>query len=197
MWPLLDDALRFAHGNPQQTALGESLIRAEDLVMESGEMGRIDYSILRPTVVAGRKSPFIENMITGVLRQPNQLEMQRRMWDVMQWTHGSDIGHAAVMVGEAEEARNQCFLVAGDEQITIYDVQKLMWDIMNVGRRDNPYAEIAVCNNPGLCKFEPRKLRALGWRPEIGVKQCIAEVLGRLEFYASTSIAMPAHLLDE
>lgn len=198
MWPLLDDALREAHGNPAQTQLGECLIAAEDLVFEAGAKGEIDYAVMRPTVVAGRKCPFVENMIVGILRNPDNLEMQRRMWDMMQWSHGSDIAHAAILAGEHDDARNQCFLVAGDEPITIYDVQKLMWDVMNVGREDqNPYAELAALNNLGLPKFEPRKLKALGWAPEVGVKQCIAEVLGRLEFYSSAAIKMPAHLLDE
>lgn len=197
MWPLLDDALRMAHGNPQQAALGESLIAAEDLVMEAAARGQLDHAILRPTVVAGRKCPFIETMITSILRTPETLEVQRRMWDMMQWTHGTDIARAALLVAEAEAARNQCFLVAGAEPVTIYDIQKLMWDVMNVGRSGNPHAEIAARNNIGLPKFEPRKLRALGWAPQVSVTQCIAEVLGRLEFYSSAAIKMPAHLLQE
>lgn len=196
LWPVLDDAPRMAHGNPQQAALGESLIAAEDIVFEAAAKGQIDYTILRPTVVAGRKSQFIENMVVSILQNQQNLDMQRRMWDMMQWTHGSDIGHAAILVGEDERAKNECFLVAGEEPITIYDVQKLIWDIMNVGKTDNPYAEIAAQNNIGIPKFEPRKLRALGWRPKVGVKQCIAEVLGRLEFYSSAAVNIPAYMLD-
>lgn len=196
LWPVLDDAPRMAHGNPQQAALGESLIAAEDIVFEAAAKGQIDYAILRPTVVAGRKSQFIENMVVSILQNQQNLDMQRRMWDMMQWTHGSDIGHAAILVGEDERAKNECFLVAGEEPITIYDVQKLIWDIMNVGKTDNPYAEIAAQNNIGIPKFEPRKLRALGWRPKVGVKQCIAEVLGRLEFYSSAAVNIPAYMLD-
>jgi len=196
LWPVLDDAPRLAHGNPQQAALGESLIAAEDIVFEAAAKDQIEYAILRPTVVAGRKSQFIENMVISILQNQQNLDMQRRMWDMMQWTHGSDIGHAAMLVGEDERARNECFLVAGEEPITIYDVQKLIWDIMNVGKTDNPYAEIAAQNNIGIPKCEPRKLRALGWRPKVGVKQCIAEVLGRLEFYSSAAVNIPAYMLD-
>lgn len=196
LWPVLDDAPRMAHGNPQQAALGESLIAAEDIVFEAAAKDQIEYAILRPTVVAGRKSQFIENMVISILQNQQNLDVQRRMWDMMQWTHGSDIGHAAMLVGEDERARNECFLVAGEEPITIYDVQKLIWDIMNVGKTDNPYAEIAAQNNIGIPKFEPRKLRALGWRPKVGVKHCIAEVLGRLEFYSSAAVNIPAYMLD-
>ncbi|MDV4166506.1 NAD(P)-dependent oxidoreductase [Rhodovulum sp. FJ3] len=196
LWPVLDDAPRMAHGNPQQAALGESLIAAEDIVFEAAAKDQIEYAILRPTVVAGRKSQFIENMVVSILQNQQNLDMQRRMWDMMQWTHGSDIGHAAMLVGEDERARNESFLVAGEEPITIYDVQKLIWDIMNVGKTDNPYAEIAAQNNIGIPKFEPRKLRALGWRPKVGVKHCIAEVLGRLEFYSSAAVNIPAYMLD-
>jgi len=197
MWPLLDDAPREAHGNAQQAAVGESLIAAEDLIFEAAERNEIEYAILRPTVVAGRKSPFIEQMIIGILRNPNNLEMQRRMWDMMQWTHGSDIGRAAILVGTEEAAKNQSFLVSGDEPITIYDVQAYMWEIMNVGKSDNPHADIASRNNMGLPKFESRKLKSLGWAPQVGVKQCISEVLGRLEFYSSAAINMPEFMLED
>jgi len=197
MWPLSDDALRMAHGNPQQAALGESLIAAEDLVLEAAAQGRIEHSILRPTVVSGRSSSFVATMITTILNTPANLEMQRRMWDMMQWVHGSDVARAALLVADHVAARNQCMLVAGAEPVTVYDVQKLMWDVMNPGRSGNPYAGIAACNNIGLPKFEPRKLRALGWAPLVSVKQCIAEVLNRLEFASSASLKMPAHLLDE
>lgn len=197
MWPLLDDAPREPHGTPQQTAIGECLIAAEDLVFEASLKHGLEYAVLRPTVVAGRKCPFIENMIVGIVQETGNMDMQRRMWDVMQWTHGADIGRAAILVAEKEEAKNQCFLVAGPEPITIYDVQKTVWDIMNVGKAGNPYTEIAIRNNLGIPKFEPRKLKELGWSAQVGVSQCIGEVLGRLEFFHSTSINMPAHLLDE
>lgn len=196
MWPLVDDALRMAHGNPQQTALGESLIDAEDAVFEATARGAFDHAVLRPTVIAGRSASFIETMITGILRGTGNLDMQRRMWDTMQWTHGADLARAALLVAAHPEARNQSFLVAGDEPVTIYDVQSLIWELMNIGRDDNPHAELAACNNIGLPKFDPRKLRALGWRPRVSVRQCIAEVLGRLEFYSSESIRLPAHLVE-
>jgi len=197
MWPLSDDALRMAHGNPQQTALGESLIGAEDLVLDASAQGRIEHTILRPTEVAGRNSAFVMAIISSILQNPDSLEVGHRMWGMMQWVHGSDIGRAALIVADHAAARNQCMLVAGAEPVTVYDVQKLMWDVMNPGRRDNPYAAIAACNNLGLPKYEPRKLAALGWAPLVGVKQCIAEVLSRLEFDTSASLRMPAHLLDE
>lgn len=196
MWPVLDDAPRMAHGNQQQAALGESLIAAEDAVFDAAGRGDVEYAILRPTVIAGRSAAFIDSMVTGIIRGTADLDLQRRMWDMMQWTHGSDLGRAALLLAEREEARNQCFLAAGSEPITVYDVQSLMWEIMNIGRDDNPYAEIAACHNIGLPKFEPRKLRALGWRPRVGVRQCIAEVLGRLEFYSSESIRLPTHLVE-
>lgn len=196
MWPLVDDAPRMAHGNPQQTALGESLIAAEDAVMDAAARGEIDFAILRPTVIAGRSAAFIENMIVGILQGTANLDLQRRMWDMMQWTHGTDLARAAALVAEHDGARNQCFLVAGAEQITIYDVQSLIWDIMNIGLSDNPHAELAACHNIGLPKFDPRKLRALGWRPQVGVRQCIAEILGRLEFFSSTAIRLPAHMVE-
>lgn len=197
LWPLQDDALREAHGNPQQVAVGESLIAAEDLIFEAAARGEIDYAILRPTTVAGRKCPFIEQMIISIIQERGDIEIQRRMWDQMQWAHGADIGRAAITVATHEQARNESFLVAGDEPITIYDVQRIIWDIMNVDQEDNPYADIASRNNLGLRKFNCDKLKTLGWTPQIGVRQCVAEVLGRLEFYSSAAIKMPEYLLDD
>lgn len=197
MWPLRDDAPREAHGSAQQAAAGESLIAAEDLVFEAAARGDIDYTILRPTQVAGRKCPFIEQMIISILRESDNLEMQRRMWDMMQWVHGSDIGRAATLVATDARARNECFIVSGDEPVTIYDVQATMWDVMNFGQTDNPHRAQARANNMGLPKFSSDKLKSLGWVPEVGVQQCIAEVLGRLEFYASTAIKMPEYMLED
>lgn len=195
-WPLRDDALREAHGNPQQAASGETLIAAEDLIFDSAARGEIEYSILRPTQVAGRKCSFIEQMIVSIIQESSDIEMQRRMWDVMQWSHGTDVGRAAVTVATHEKARNECFLVAGDEPVTIYDVQKTMWDIMHVNQTENPYADIASRNNLGLRKFSTDKLKALGWTPQVGMRQCVAEILGRLEFYSSAAIKMPDFMLD-
>lgn len=196
VWPLRDDALRMAHGNPPQVALGESLIAAEDAVFEATERGAFEHVILRPTVIAGRSANFIDNMVIGILKETGNLELQRRMWDIMQWTHGTDLARAALLTAEAPEAANQCFLVAGESPITIYDVQSLLWDILNVGRDGNPHAEIAAINNLGLPKFDPARLRALGWAPEVSVRQCLIEVVGRLEFHSSASLRLPPHMVD-
>ena len=198
MWPLLDDDPRHAHGTPTQVAESEALIAAEDALIAAGAAGAMEYAILRPTVIAGRKCPAIETMITTVLRSnPAQIEAQRRLWDVMQWTHGTDVASAALLVAEHDAARNQAFLVAGEEPITLYDIQRTIWDILNVGRTDNPANEIASRNNMGLVKREPRKLRALGWRAKTSVKTCIEEVLGRLDFATSESIRLPAYMLED
>lgn len=196
VWPLTDDALRMAHGNPQQTALGESLIAAEDVVADIAATGGFEHATLRPTVVAGRSAGFIDNMVTGILRGNTNLDLQRRMWDTMQWIHGSDLARAAILVSEAPEAANKAFLVAGDAPVTIYDIQALLWDLMNVGRPGNPFVEIASRNNIGLRKFEPRRLKALGWSPQMGMRECLMEVLGRLEFHSSASLRLPQHLVD-
>lgn len=194
LWPLTDDAPREAHGNPAQQALGETLIAAEDLVYEAHETGAFDYSMLRPTIVTGRKGPFVEQMIIQLIRNPQAVDGLRRMWDTMQWTHGSDIGTAAMLATEHPDLLNKNILVASEEPITAYDVLSQMWEIMNVGRDDNPHAAEALRHNVGLVKFYPERLRAAGWRPRMTAKDCIREVLGRLEFFASTSLKFPSYL---
>ncbi len=194
LWPLTDDAPREAHGNPAQQALGESLIRAEDSVFEASEVGAFDYVMLRPSIISGRTSPFVDNLVTQLIRNPEAAEGLRRMWDTMQWTHGADIGSAALLAADHPDLCNRCALVASEEPITAYDVLSLMWEIMNVGREDNPYAEVASRNNVGLRKFYPARLRAAGWRPRMTAKDCLREVLGRLEFYYSTAAKFPVEL---
>ena len=197
MWPLTDDAPRHAHGPPQATAVAQSLIDAEDLLIDAGERGEIEYAILRPTIIAGRKAPAVDRMVITALRYPGQVETQRRILDMMQWTHGSDLAAAALLVAEHPDAQNQAFIVAGEEPITMYDIQRITWDIMNVGREDNPYDDIASRNNMGLCKREPQKLRRLGWRAKVTVREMITETLGRLDFGSGESAQLPTYLIHE
>lgn len=197
VWPIRDDSPRMINGDPQQAAYIESLIRAEDAVFEAAARGDVSYTILRPGAIAGRKSPFVDGIIVGLIRDPRNQQAQRLVFDVMQWSHGSDIARAALLVAEDSRAENQCYLVAGDEPVTVYDVQSAMWEVMNVGRPNNPHAEKAARHNLGLTKYDPAGLRALGWYPQVGVKQCVAEVLGRLEFFSSAAIELPSYLMDE
>ncbi len=196
LWPVAEDAPRAARGGPLQVAHGESLIAAEDLVFEAAARDGLEYGVLRPTVVAGRVSPFIDDLVRAVTTRADRIEIERRIWDVMQWVHGTDVAAAALMVGEDPRARDRCFVVAGDETITAYDVLAMIWEFGNFGRDDNPFADLAARNNIGVKKFEPARLNALGWRPRVDVKRCLAEVLGRHEFYSSTSLKIPPELLD-
>lgn len=196
VWPLRDDAPRMAHGNPQQTAMGESLIAAEDIVFDAADRGLFEYCTLRPSVIAGRAGGFIDDIVVGILRGTTNLDLQRRMWDVMQWTHGSDLACAAILVASLPDTANRCFTVAGDMPVTVYDIQAMLWDLMNIGRLGNPYSETAAMNNLGLPKFASARLKALGWAPQMTMRDCLAECLGRLEFASSASLRMPPHLLE-
>lgn len=196
VWPLRDDAPRMAHGNPQQTALGESLIAAEDIVFDAADRGLFEHCTLRPSVLAGRGGGFIDDMVTGIIRGNANLELLRRMWDVMQWTHGSDLARAALLVGGHPDTGNQCFTVCGNQPVTVYDIQAMLWDLLNIGRPGNSYLEAASMNNLGLPKFEAARLKALGWAPQFSMRDCLAECLGRLEFHSSASLRLPMHMLD-
>lgn len=196
-WPVTDEAHREPFGGAQQIAHSESLMAAEDAVTRAHLTHGLEYAILRPTLVSGRKSHFIEQMVIAVLRQPDGLDTLRQVWDTMQWVHGSDVASAALLAGEHPKAANQRYLVANDEPITIYDVQALTWDIMNVGKTDNPFRDLAARHNLGLRKYHPAKLHALGWTARMDVKACISEVLGRLEFYSSAGIKLPPHLIGD
>lgn len=197
VWPLRDDALRAPHGAPAQWALAESLIAAEDAVFEAAERGAFEHATLRPTTISGRSPGVIDKMLVGLFRGTVDIEAEHRIHDVMQWVHGTDLARAALLVAEAPEAANQCFLVAGETPVTIYDIQSLIWDLLNIGSADdNPYSESAALHNMGLPRFDPHRLASLGWRPEVGMRQCLMEVLGRLEFHSSASLRMPKFMVE-
>ena len=196
LWPVPDDALRMANGSPIEAAFGESLIAAEDIVFDAADRGQFDHAILRPTVIAGRAGGFVDALVTGILRGTANLEQDRRTWDVMQWTHGADLARAALLVAQHDDAANRCFTVAGAQPVTVYDIQSMVWDLMNIGQSGNTYAEAAGQNNLGLAKFDCAGLRALGWSPRLTMRDCLAECLGRLEFHSSASLRMPTHMLD-
>jgi len=196
VWPVRDDALRMPNGNPQQTAFAESLIAAEDIVFDAADRRQFEHCTLRPTHIAGRAGGTIDSIVTGLLRGTTDPEAERRTWGVMHWAHGSDLARAALLVAGHEETGNQCFTVAGDQPVTIHDIQAILWDLLNIGRDGNMFAETAALHNLGLAMFDSARLKALGWVPQMTMRDCLAECLGRLEFHSSASLRMPPHMLD-
>ena len=190
-WPVRDDAARLAHGNPQLVAVGQTLIDAEDYVFEANARYGMEYTILRPTTVCGRTARFAELTIRQLMRDPSQAERTNAMWGTMQWVHGIDVARAALLAAGHVGAKNERFIVAGSEAITAYSLLAELWDITNP-TDDNPFAEAAEANRPPLCKFDIGKIRnALGFVPEIPVRQCLMELLGRYDFFTATSLNLP------
>ena len=189
-WPVRDDAARLAHGTPQLVALGQSLIEAEDYVFEASARYGMEYSILRPTVVCGRTAGFAEFTIQQLMRNPAQAPMIA-LWGTLQWIHGIDVARAALLAGGHAAATNERFIVGGNEPTTAYSLLAELWDITNPSE-GNPFAEAAMANQPPLCKFDVGKIRTtLGFAPEIPLRQCLLELLGRNDFLTAASLNLP------
>ncbi len=195
VWPLRDDALRMVSGDAQQAAFAESLIAAEDIVFDAADRGQFEHVTLRPTNIAGRSGGLIDTIVDNSLRKPVP-EGEQQTLDVMHWIHGSDVARAALHVAWHKDAANRCFIASGDQPVTIYDIQAMLWDLLNVGRPWPVLSDTAARNNLGLPKFESKGLKALGWMPEKSIRDCLAECLGRLEFHSSASLKIPQHMLD-
>jgi nucleoside-diphosphate-sugar epimerase len=191
-WPVRAEAPRLAHGNAQLSAWGQSMIDAEDLVFEASARYGMEYTILRPTVVCGRTAKFAESVVTGLMRNPQQAEQLNAAWGTMQWVHGVDVARAALSAGRHPAARNETFIVAGDEIVTTFSLLAELWEITHMEGGDNPFGYLAVERCPPLRKFDIDKIRnAVGFTAEASVRQCLEELLGRHEFYSSDSLAMP------
>jgi nucleoside-diphosphate-sugar epimerase len=191
-WPVRDNAPRLAHGNPALVALGQSLIDAEDFIFEAHSRYGMPYAILRPTVVCGRTARFAELTLRQLMRNPDQADRTNRMWGVMQWVHGIDVARAALLAARDEAAANECFIVAGNEPVTAYSLLAEVWDITNP-LDHNPFAEGAAANTPPFCKFDIGKIQELlGFAPEIPLRQCLAELLGRYDFFSAASLSLPS-----
>jgi nucleoside-diphosphate-sugar epimerase len=190
-WPVRDDAPRQPHGNPQLFAMGESLMRAEDYVFEASARYGMEYVILRPTTVCGRIARFAETVLGQLMKNPAEAASLHAMWSTMQWVHGIDVARAALLAGEQAAAKGQTFIVAGNEPVTAYSLLAELWAITNP-TDPNPFAAEAMANMPPLCKFGITKIeKLLGFRPEIPLRECLLELLGKYDFFTSSSLKMP------
>ena len=191
-WPVVADASRAAHGNAQLEAWGQTMIEAEDLVMEASARYGMEYTILRPTVVVGRSAKFAEAVVRDLMRSPERAEQLNTAWGTMQWLHGVDMARAALLCGRHPGARNESFIIAGTEIVNSWTLLKTLWDISNMGVGDNPYTMAAESRLPPLRKFDIDKARdKIGFEAEASVRQCLEELLGRYEFYTADSLKMP------
>jgi nucleoside-diphosphate-sugar epimerase len=191
-WPVRAEAARLAHGNAQLTAYGQSLIDAEDLVFEACERYGMEYTIIRPTVVCGRNARFAEMVLSSLMRDPSNAEGLDAMWGTMQWVHGVDVARAALLASESPAAKDEAFIVAGNEAVNSAILLSQVWEITHMNGEPNPFAEMAEATRPPLCKFDTSKIAdCLGWRPLITLRACLEELLGRYEFHSSASLGMP------
>jgi nucleoside-diphosphate-sugar epimerase len=196
-WPVREGAPRLAHGNPQKSAHGQSMIDAEDAIFEAHARWGLEYCILRPAVICGRGARFLDSMVGGLLRQPETAFVLHAQNGQMQWLHGNDFGKACILAGTMAQAANEIFLLAGNEPVTAFDVLEMLYGIINPNETENPYTETAKQYRTNMCKFDISKAMAqLNWTPEIPVSHCLKEILGRIEFYTSISLNLPKELLD-
>jgi nucleoside-diphosphate-sugar epimerase len=190
-WPLRASADRLAHGNAQLIAYGEAMIAAEDYVFEASARYGMEYTILRPTTVCGRSARFAEMLIGDLMRNPDRAEPLNRIWGTMQWIHGSDVARAAIIAASHECAKNGAFIVAGTEPMTIFSLLAELWNLTHADAY-NPFTEAAEANRPPCGKFDTETIQtALGFVPLISLQDCLAQLLGRYEFFTAASLDLP------
>jgi UDP-glucose 4-epimerase len=192
-WPVRADTERLRPGESHLTPYGQSMIDAEDFVFEASAAYGMEYAILRPTSICGRKSRFIERLLAWLMRDPQHAASRTHaLFPAMQWVHGIDLARAAILAATRPEARDQIYIVAGNESVTAYSLLATIWELTHARGEPNPYAQVAAEHHPPLLKFDVEKIRAeLGFEPEIKVRECLAELLGRYEFFNSSSLEMP------
>src|SRR5262249_6922957 len=73
-----------------------------------------------------------------------------------------------------------------------YGLLATFWDITNPQGGSNPYAQADIEHRPPMLKFDIGKIRdELGFGPEITLRECLGELLGRYDFFSSSSLELP------
>ena len=190
-WPVLADAPRQAHGPAPLLAYGESMIEAEDYVLEAHQRYAMEYCILRTATAWGRNA-YAASIIRFLMSAPERAEQMGNALGPMQWIHGLDAARAALLAGSHEAAANQAFLVAAAEAVTSHDLLRQLWDITRP-TEPNPFVEQAQARRPSRTKLDVSKIReSLGFEPAISLRQSLEEILGQ----AALSPALGGALAD-
>ena len=190
MWPITENASLGAHGHDPLRYYGQTKIEAENLVRRFHRERGFEYIILRPTVVYGRGSRFVEQLLAEIISRPWLALSRGAEWGVMQWVHVSDMAEAVVLTGTQSEAANQVFNVAGNEAITVEKVIRTVWQII-AGRSQKWMQRFqnAAARSDGL-KFDISKAQAmLGWTPHMTLREGLEEMLWEI---INPQIAPPA-----
>lgn len=179
-WPVLADAAREAHGSPQLMAYGASMIEAEDFVIEASERYGMEYSLLRTAIAWGR-NPYPQGVVRVLMRNPQQAEQVNQTLGPMQWIHAIDAAQAALLAAQAVQARNQAFIVAAEQPMTVFDLLVTLWEITRPNE-DNPFSQAAVAHRQPRSKLDTSKIaHALGFQPAVLLRRCLEEALGIAE----------------
>jgi nucleoside-diphosphate-sugar epimerase len=186
-WPVRADARREAHGTAQLTAYAQSIIDAEDYILEASRLYGMDYVLLRTATLWGR-NPYAGAIVAALMRNPDRAEQMNEIFGPMQWLHGADAARAALLAGEHAAARHEAFIVAGTEPATCFDFLAILWDITRP-EEANPFAATADARRPPHGKLDIGKIeQALGFRPAISLRESLEEALGRIEIGADALV---------
>jgi len=179
-WPVRADAAREAHGPPQLVSYGQSMIEAEDFVLEASTRYGMDYTILRTATTWGR-NPYPQGVANALMRNPQQAAQVNQALGPLQWIHAVDAARAALLAAQSEAARNQTFLVAAETASTAFDLLALLWEISKPGEA-NPFSAQAATHRLAQPKLDTSKIQEmLGFRPAVALRQCLEEALGMVE----------------
>jgi nucleoside-diphosphate-sugar epimerase len=161
---------------------GRSKLDAERLVLQCHDTHGLEYCILRPTVVYGpgseNASRSTEKVLCKLLGNAGRVLLAPQRLVHMQWVHIGDITDAILSAIRNPVAANEIFTIAGPEAFNFAIMTLIMLDILR------PASKIRFSGrcrdpiwSPSLMYDITKAGKTLGYKPKIGLKTGLAQVL--------------------
>jgi nucleoside-diphosphate-sugar epimerase len=173
---------------PPSSFYGMSKLAGEYLCKAYNQQFGLKYTILRPFNVYGPKelpdpeyAHVIPQLVKKVLSNQYPVELYGNGEQTRTFTHGKDAARAYLLSMNNKNAVNETFNVAGNEEIKIKDVLKLIWEMLPHSR------DLLIKNLPAFSHDVKRRfpstekiLKKLDWRPQISFKEGLSETVNWL-----------------
>jgi nucleoside-diphosphate-sugar epimerase len=121
MWPITEDSPQAAHGSRTLRLYSWSKIEAEKLVQRAAEQRRLEFVIVRPTVVYGPGATGAQRLLAALFRYPKIVGFEVAPNGVLQWMHVDDLVEMMARTLTRKACVNQAFNAAGTV-VTLRDV---------------------------------------------------------------------------
>lgn len=173
------------HFPPPSSAYGLSKLIGERICKIYHEQFGVNYTILRPFNLYGpieapdpEYAHVIPELIRKVIAGQYPVEIYGSGEQTRTFTHGRDAARAYLSCITDKNALNETFNVAGNKEIKIYDVLKLIWKITGHSKelkvkRLPPFPHDVLRRFPSNKKIKEK----LGWEPVIPFEEGLIETI--------------------